>query len=62
VAGHDTWVRQVLTAFERFRVLCAVRDGDWGVAGLNKAIETDLTRNDWLPRNRGEWYTGRPVR
>ncbi|GGP20339.1 exodeoxyribonuclease V subunit alpha [Silvimonas iriomotensis] len=61
VPEHESWVRAVLGAFERFRVLCAVREGDWGVAGLNKAIETELARHDWLPRNRGEWYTGRPV-
>ncbi|GGP26417.1 exodeoxyribonuclease V subunit alpha [Silvimonas amylolytica] len=60
-ADHETWVRAVLTAFERFRVLCAVREGDWGVAGLNKAIEAELARHDWLPRHRGEWYAGRPV-
>ncbi len=58
---YEDWVRSVLTAFERFRVLCAVRDGDWGVTGLNKAIETALAAHDWLPRNRGEWYVGRPV-
>ncbi|MBB5189682.1 exodeoxyribonuclease V alpha subunit [Silvimonas terrae] len=59
--GYEDWVRTVLTAFERFRILCAVRDGDWGVTGLNKAIETALAAQDWLPRNRGEWYVGRPV-
>ncbi len=33
---------QVLTAFDRFRVLCALREGAWGVAGLNPAIERAL--------------------
>ncbi len=26
---HTLWVKKVLQAFERFRLLCAVREGDW---------------------------------
>jgi exodeoxyribonuclease V alpha subunit len=59
-AGHDDWVRAVLQRFERFRILCAVRDGEWGVGGLNTAIETRL-ENAGLVRRAGEWYVGRPV-
>ncbi|UUZ48383.1 hypothetical protein LP420_37005 [Massilia sp. B-10] len=29
---HEHWVRSVLHSFEAFRILCAVRDGEWGVA------------------------------
>ena len=36
--GHEAWVRAVLQRFESFRILCAVRDGEWGVTGLNDAI------------------------
>ena len=54
------WVHRVLSAFERFRLLCAVREGDWGVAGLNAAIERGLADAGLLSR-RGEWYEGRPV-
>ena len=54
------WVRQVLKAFESFRLLCAVREGDWGVAGLNEAIERHLADAKLIDR-RGEWYVGRPV-
>jgi exodeoxyribonuclease V alpha subunit len=50
----------ILTAFDRFRVLCAVREGDWGVAGLNRAIEHALARARLLSP-RGTWYAGRPV-
>ena len=56
---HDDWVRGVLRSFESFRVLCAVRDGEWGVAGLNTAIELRLEREGLL--RRAEWYVGRPV-
>ncbi len=50
----------VLRAFENFRILCAVREGEWGVAGLNGAIEARLEQAGLLRRG-GEWYAGRPV-
>lgn len=59
-AHFDTWVADVLRAFDRFRVLCAVREGSWGVAGLNAAIEHALADAGLLQRD-GEWYEGRPV-
>lgn len=60
--GNDYtgWVRAVLRRFEQFRLLCAVRAGEWGVAGLNEAIEARLDAAR-LIRRRGEWYVGRPV-
>ena len=58
--AHTDWVRSVLTAFERFRLLCAVREGEWGAAGLNRAVEAAL-RAAGLLGARGEWYAGRPV-
>ena len=57
---HEQWVRAVLHSFEAFRILCAVREGEWGVAGLNEAIEQRLD-GAGLIRRRGEWYVGRPV-
>jgi exodeoxyribonuclease V alpha subunit len=58
--AHDDWVRGVLQRFEAFRILCAVRDGEWGVEGLNQAIEQRLEAAG-LVRRGGEWYVGRPV-
>ena len=58
--AHADWVTAVLEAFERFRLLCAVREGDWGVQGLNQAVEKALEAQGWL-RKSGEWYVGRPV-
>jgi len=51
------WAQSVLASFDRFRILCAVRQGDWGVESLNRLIER------WLfPQARpGIWYEGRPV-
>ena len=58
--AHAAWVRSVLAAFDRFRLLCAVREGDWGTAGLNRAVQKALGDTGGL-QPRGEWYPGRPV-
>jgi exodeoxyribonuclease V alpha subunit len=60
IGEHEDWVRGVLQRFEGFRILCAVREGEWGVEGLNAAIEQRLEM-DGLLRSGGEWYVGRPV-
>ena len=59
-AAHPQWVRAVLQAFDRFRLLCAVREGQWGVAGLNQAVVATL-RAQGVIAAEGEWYAGRPV-
>ena len=56
----DAWALDVLRRFDGFRVLCALRDGPWGVTGLNQTIERQLAA-DGLIQRRGEWYEGRPV-
>ena len=68
VEQHAQWVRQVLRAFDRFRLLCALRQGDWGVAGLNAAVEAALRQAGVIPpelrlaQGPGPgWYEGRPV-
>jgi exodeoxyribonuclease V alpha subunit len=58
--AHEDWVRAVLQRFEAFRILCAVREGEWGVEGLNRAIEQRLV-DVGLIRRSGDWYVGRPV-
>ncbi len=59
-AQHADWVLRVLAAFDRFRLLCAVRDGEWGATGLNRAVQGAL-ESAGLLQVRGEWYAGRPV-
>ena len=59
-AAHHAWVSAVLKAFDRYRLLCAVREGTWGVAGLNRAVESAFQRLGAI-RKDGEWYAGRPV-
>ena len=60
VDAHAAWVAAALRAFERFRLLCAVREGDWGAIGLNRLVERALAQAGLLTP-RGEWYVGRPV-
>jgi len=60
----DDWARDCLDAYSRFQVLTAVRQGPWGVAGINRRVR------EWLGQQkiRGEaaisgddWFHGRPV-
>jgi exodeoxyribonuclease V alpha subunit len=60
LSAHEAWVASVLQGFEAFRVLCAVREGEWGVEGLNGAIEARLAHAGLVVRG-SEWYVGRPV-
>ena len=59
----EVWVVRVLRAFERFRVLSAVREGEWGAQGLNAAIERALVAAGLLvkPTPNALWYEGRPI-
>ena len=54
------WVKSVLRAFDTFRILCAVKEGEWGVNGLNLAIEQALQTQSLIKRD-SEWYIGRPI-
>jgi exodeoxyribonuclease V alpha subunit len=51
----DEHARQALIEYSKFQVLCAVREGPWGVQTLNRRIALSLGFA-------GEgWYAGRPV-
>jgi exodeoxyribonuclease V alpha subunit len=56
----DAWATEVLTAFNRFKVLCALRQGPFGVEGLNHDIAGRLHGAGLIERTDG-WYAGRPV-
>ncbi|HYR02304.1 MAG TPA: exodeoxyribonuclease V subunit alpha [Syntrophobacteria bacterium] len=45
---------------ERFRILCAVREGPYGVVALNRAVE-EILRGRGLIVSGRPWYRGRPV-
>jgi exodeoxyribonuclease V alpha subunit len=46
--------------FERFRILCALREGPYGLVALNRAVE-GILRERGLIASGGPWYRGRPV-
>jgi exodeoxyribonuclease V alpha subunit len=58
--AHETWVKVILGAFDHFRILCAVHDGDWGTRSLNQTVQRALDHAGLL-KPKGEWFTGRPV-
>jgi exodeoxyribonuclease V alpha subunit len=45
---------------DRFRILCALRQGPFGVNAVNALVE-HLLRGQKLIRGEGKWYPGRPV-
>ncbi|WP_175494942.1 exodeoxyribonuclease V subunit alpha [Xenorhabdus mauleonii] len=56
--------KAILAEFNRFRLLCALREGPFGVAGLNQRVEQLLHRKGIIAlsknaENRG--YVGRPI-
>lgn len=53
---------QVIAAFGEYQLLCALREGPFGVSGLNDRLEQLLVQKreiNRLPHSR--WYEGRPV-
>ncbi|KEQ15417.1 hypothetical protein GZ77_01855 [Endozoicomonas montiporae] len=57
---NDQSAREILSVFNRFRLLCALREGACGVEGLNLEIRNALARHRLIERET-LWYPGRPV-
>lgn len=53
-------VAKVFCAFNDFQILCALREGPFGVSGLNERIEQGLAMQKLIQLGR-EWYLGRPI-
>ena len=51
---------EVFQRLDRFRILCALREGPFGVNAVNLVVE-HLFREQKLIRGGGRWYRGRPV-
>ncbi|MFO7559279.1 MAG: exodeoxyribonuclease V subunit alpha [Desulfobacterales bacterium] len=49
-----------IDAFGKFRILCALKEGPFGVFAVNRMIEEILTENK-LIRSENSWYEGRPI-
>lgn len=58
--AHAECPAAALAAFDRFRVLCAVRRGRYGVAAFNRAVEKLLASHRFIAPDT-TWYHGRPV-
>ena len=52
----------IIQAFNEFQLLCALREGPFGVAGLNERIELAMQQKRKIHRQtHTRWYEGRPV-
>ncbi|WP_334133907.1 exodeoxyribonuclease V subunit alpha [Tepidimonas sp.] len=63
-ATRDAWARNLLQRHASFQILCALRDGPWGVQGLNQRVVRALQRASVLDAHLGgpdAWFAGRPV-
>lgn len=62
IKDQPTNISTILDAFAQFRLLCALREGTFGVKSLNKTIENQLKQKGsiTLPKH-DAWYIGRPV-
>ncbi len=53
---------EVIAAFGEYQLLCALREGPFGVSGLNERLELALSRQRQITRSpHSRWYHGRPV-
>jgi len=51
---------QAFQRFEQFRILCALREGPYGLSTLNSSVETFL-KEEKLIEPEQPWYHGRPI-
>lgn len=58
--GDHANTEDLFDAFERFRILCALRRGPFGVEAVNALVE-NLLRSEHLISGSGKWYPGRPL-
>ena len=71
LAGYDDYLQllkaraepeAILRAFNHYQLLCALREGPFGVSGLNSQLEQLLVRRRSItPSRYSGWYEGRPV-
>lgn len=60
----ENWAQQVLTDFSAFQLLCAVRQGPFGVEQVNLSVEKMLHQAGLIQQTSqqsSQWYAGRPV-
>jgi exodeoxyribonuclease V alpha subunit len=57
---NTTDPQEVFQRLDQFRILCALREGPFGVNAINLVVE-HLFREQKLIREGGRWYRGRPI-
>jgi exodeoxyribonuclease V alpha subunit len=57
---REAWASAILACYGQFQLLCALRSGDYGVAGLNEQISQWLMSEGLINASQ-LWYAGRPV-
>jgi len=57
----DDWVLTLFEQHKKFQLLSAVRQGDFGVEGLNLKIRQLLAHRQLIASGEQQWYSGRPV-
>ncbi|WP_192022519.1 exodeoxyribonuclease V subunit alpha [Shewanella sp. WPAGA9] len=50
----------IIDSFNQYRILCAMRSGEFGVDGMNLAMTNVLKENQWIKPSQ-EFYLGRPI-
>ncbi|HOX55969.1 MAG TPA: exodeoxyribonuclease V subunit alpha [Candidatus Paceibacterota bacterium] len=65
IAGFSAFLKasdplQALAALAQFRILCALREGPFGVASLNEMTE-DIVEEEGLISRQDPWYDCRPI-
>ncbi len=65
IQGYGDYLRasgpfEIFQVFERFRILCALREGPYGVVAINILVE-QILKEEKLIRPDRRWYPGRPV-
>jgi exodeoxyribonuclease V alpha subunit len=64
--GYGLYLRsrdaaEAIALFSKFRVLCALRHGPYGVETVNRLVEAILSRAGFIFPQGGRWYAGQPV-
>ena len=53
--------KEILDAFNKVRVLCAVKDGVFGIHNINNNIEMELISRGLIPERKNLWYNAKPI-
>ncbi|MGX9417070.1 exodeoxyribonuclease V subunit alpha [Vibrio sp. WJH972] len=61
LAAQELLIKPILKAFNQCRLLCAVREGEYGVMRFNQQIERVLVKHRLISPSDDIWYIGRPI-